>query len=242
MPTSSPPSLRLDMSLGDIVTAYPSLATQLERLDLDYCCGGATTLADACQVNQLDPETVVIELAAHVGRDDAPAPWSSMAPMELVDHLVTTHHRYLWDELPRLQALVDKVAGVHGDRHPELADIAACFAAIRADLEPHLIKEEQVLFPAIAQLATAPETPSFGFGSIANPISTMLREHDDLGGMLRELRTLTTEYTPPADGCASYTALFTGLEQLEADTHLHVHKENNLLFSQVIELEQQRTS
>ena len=218
------------------------LAAQLERLDLDYCCGGAAALADACLANGLDPEAVVIELGAHVSADAAPAPWSSMGGVELVDHLVDIHHQYLWDELPRLQALVDKVLGVHGDRHPELADIAACFGTIRADIEPHLTKEEQILFPAIGDLFTAAETPTFGFDSMGDPISMMLREHDDLGELLRRLRALTTDYTPPADGCASYSALFSGLEQLEADTHLHVHKENNLLFPKVLERERQRVS
>jgi len=239
---NSATALDPDTSLGAIVNAYPSLARQLGRLDLDYCCGGERSLADACRTNELDPRAVLIELVAHVGDDDAPAPWSSMQVGELVEHVVSTHHRYLWDELPRLQALVDKVLGVHGDRHPELVDIARCFSLIRADIEPHLTKEERVLFPAIQQLADASADATFGFGSIGNPISMMLREHDDLGGLLRELRSLTDDYTPPADGCGSYAALFSGLEQVEADTHLHIHKENNVLFPQVIELEQQRTS
>ncbi len=239
MPTSSSYPLRSDMSLGDIVNTAPKLASLLERLDLDYCCGGATTLADACDANDLDSRSVIVELEAHLDADDAPAPWASMGAVELVDHLVSTHHRYLWDELPRLQALVDKVATVHGERHPELADIAACFAAIRNDIEPHLENEERILFPAIGELFGAAATPAFAFGSIGDPISTMMREHDDLGGLLRRLRTLSADYTPPADGCASYDALFSGLEQLEADTHLHVHKENNLLFPQVLEREQQ---
>jgi len=192
--------------------------------------------------NELGPRAVAIELVAHVGDGDAPAAWSSMQVGELVEHLVSTHHRYLWEELPRLQVLVDKVLGVHGDRHPELVDIARCFSLIRADIEPHLTKEERVLFVAIQQLVDASADATFGFGSIGNPISMMLREHDDLGGLLRELRSLTDDYTPPADGCGSYSALFSGLERVEADTHLHIHKENNVLFPQVIELEQQRTS
>ena len=60
--------------------------------------------------------------------------------------------------------------------------------------------------------------------------------------ILQQLRDLTDGYQPPADGCASYTALFTGLAELEADTHLHVHKENNLLFPAVVALEQQLAS
>lgn len=230
------------ISLGEIVNAYPVLARQLERLDLDYCCGGDRTLGEACRANELDPRAVVIELAAFIGDDDVPAPWSSMSVIELVEHLMSTHHRYLWDELPRLQALMDKVLGVHGDTHPELVEVARCYSSIRADLEPHLAKEERILFPAIERIADDSEDATFGFGSIGDPMSMMMRDHDELGELLRELRSLTGAYTPPADGCGSYSALFAGFEQMEADTHLHIHKENNVLFPKVIQLEARRRS
>ncbi len=230
-----------EMTLGSIVTRYPSLARELERHDLDYCCGGDATLGQACRERGLDAAVVVADLASSIG-DGAPALWSVMDVADLVDHLVDTHHRYLWDELPRLAALLDKVVAVHGDRHLELAAMDMCFTAIRADLEPHLLKEERILFPGIKQLASSPTVPSFGFGSIGNPISMMLREHDDLGVLLRELRSLADDFTVPADGCASYEALYAGLAQMEADTHLHIHKENNVLFPRVIHLEQRRST
>ena len=163
-----------------------------------------------------------------------------MGPAELVDHLESTHHRYLWDEMPRLSALVDKIIDVHGVRHPELAGIARCWAELRADLEPHLHKEERVLFPMIRELASSPTAPVFHCGSLANPISVMLREHDIVGGLLARMRGLTDGYRTPDDGCASYRACFDGIEALEADTHLHIHKENNLLFPAVLRLEQER--
>jgi len=167
-----------------------------------------------------------------------PAPaWSSMDLIELVDHIEGTHHRYLWDELPRLTALTDKVLAVHGGRHPELADVAACLAAIRADLEPHLTKEERVLFPMIRALAVADTALTFHCGTLRNPISVMLREHDDVGFLLSQLRQFTDGYTPPPDGCASYRVLFEGLAEFEDDTHLHVHKENNVLFPMVVQRE-----
>jgi regulator of cell morphogenesis and NO signaling len=224
------------MTLGAIVTRHPSLARELEHRKLDYCCGGAITLGQACRDAGLDAAAVAAELTASIS-DDGPAPWSHLEVDDLVAHLMETHHRYLWDELPRLHALLDKVVDVHGDRHPDLHDVARCFKAIRADIEPHLVKEERVLFPAIGQLASSPTTPTFGFGTIGNPISVMLRDHDELGALLVELRTSTNDYTVPDDGCASYRALFEGLEQLEADTHLHVHKENNVLFPRVVLLE-----
>jgi regulator of cell morphogenesis and NO signaling len=230
-----------NLTLAEIVTTHPSLAPQLEAYDLDYCCGGSTTLQDACAANALDVTTVLDGLA-DAATDEPADTWSTMGILELVDHLEATHHAYLWSELPRLSALMDKVVGVHGERHPELADIGDCYATIRADLEPHLLKEERVLFPMVRELATADSPRSMRSGSIEDPISVILSEHDTVGDLLRQLRSLTHSYTPPADGCDSYVALFTGFETMEADTHLHIHKENNLLFPAVVDAEQQSAS
>jgi regulator of cell morphogenesis and NO signaling len=223
-------------TLGDIVVADPSLARQLEQRRLDYCCGGSRSLEEACADHGLDAAAVAAELDA--ARAERPAAgWTTMSAAELVDHLEATHHHYLWEELPRLSALMDKVRSVHGVRHPELDAISTCLAELRADLEPHLVKEERVLFPMIRELAESSTAPSFHCGSLRNPISVMLREHESVGELLARLRRLTADYTPPADGCASYTALFRGLGELEADTHLHVHKENNVLFPMVERIE-----
>jgi regulator of cell morphogenesis and NO signaling len=228
-------------TLADIVTAQPGLARELETRGLDYCCGGAATLADSCRANHIDIDTVLAELAA-VEADEAAPTWATMGLGDLVDHLESTHHEYLWAELPRLSTLADKVVSVHAERHPELIDIAACYTTIRADLEPHLTKEEHVLFPMVRQLAAAEMAPMFHCGSLTNPISVLLTEHDVVGELLAQLRELTDGYQTPAGGCASYAALFTGLAEMEADTHLHVHKENNVLFPAVVALEQQLSS
>ncbi len=223
-------------TLADIVTTHPSLARELERRDLDYCCGGSTTLEAACRANGLDVATVIGELA--VASSESPSEsWSTMGLVELVDHIEATHHAYLWVEMPRLSALLDKVVSVHGERHPELAAINDCYSTIRADLEPHLTTEEREVFPMIRELAIAGTASSFHNGSLRDRISVMLSEHDTVGDLLRQLRQLTDGYQPPADGCESYAALFAGLEQLEADTHLHIHKENNLLVPAVVEVE-----
>ena len=229
------------ITLAEVVTTYPSLARELESRGLDYCCGGSTTLEQACRDRGLDTDLVVAGLEAAIG-DTQPAAWATMGVVQLVDHIVETHHRFLWDELPRVGALMDTVLSVHGERHAELGEIQRCFETIRADLEPHMLREEQVLFPAIRRLATASTMPDFPFGLIGAPISVMLREHDVVGDLLAELRTLTGGFAPPDDGCASYRALFAAFEEIEADTHLHIHKENNLLFPTVIRIEHRLTS
>ncbi|MEJ7798963.1 MAG: DUF542 domain-containing protein [Ilumatobacter sp.] len=61
-----------DQSLGQIVTARPSLARELERRGLDYCCGGSATLARACSDNKLNVDQVIADLEA-LTVDDAPS-------------------------------------------------------------------------------------------------------------------------------------------------------------------------
>jgi regulator of cell morphogenesis and NO signaling len=230
--------VNLETTLADIVTANPSASRTLEQHHLDYCCGGRQTLSAACIEQGLDPQLVLDDLQTAPAADRPD--WASMAPAELVDHIEATHHRYLHDELPRLDALAEKVDGVHAARHPELTQVAALVTAIRADLEPHLAKEERVLFPMIRQLDASATVPDFHCGTLANPIRVMLAEHDRVGQLLAELRDTTDGYAVPADSCASYRALYGGLAELEADTHLHVHKENNVLFPAVLTLESRR--
>jgi regulator of cell morphogenesis and NO signaling len=225
-------------SLGALVSARPGLARELERRGLDYCCGGDRTLEAACSSAGLDPVVVARELSA-LSPVDAPPSWAAMGIADLVDHIEEVHHRSLRDELPRITALLDKVVGAHGARHPELGDVSATFAELRADLEPHLAKEERVLFPAIRELATADAPVASPFGSVRNPISVMLAEHDRAGELLERLRALTDGYRAPSDGCASYRACYAALADVEADTHLHVHKENNVLFPAVVRREEQ---
>jgi regulator of cell morphogenesis and NO signaling len=218
------------MTLADIVTTHPSLAADLERRGLDYCCHGARTLEDAAVARGLDPDTVAGELSA-ASSEEAPEAWPSFGPVDLVVHIEAVHHRYLWSELPRLSALIDKILAVHGARHPELAEVQGLFNVLRADLEPHLRREEQVLFPMIRRLGGPLDPASPGAEHLSVQIETFASEHETVGALLDELRGATGGYAPPADGCATYAACYRALAELEADTHLHVHKENNLLFS-----------
>ena len=226
----------VSMRLAEAVDRFPQLAREFERRGLDYCCGGGRTIGEACAQIGLDPPATVAELAAVTGTAE-PAEWTTMPTDVLVDHIEATHHRYLRDELPRVAALVDKIVTVHGERHPELVETAQCFSQVRADLEPHLMKEERVLFPMIRELAASAGATSFHCGSLRNPISVMLSDHDAVGDLLAKLRQLTNDYTPPSDGCATYATCFAAMAEIESDTHLHIHKENNVLFPLVLRLE-----
>lgn len=192
----------------------------------------ARTLAAAAGEIGSDPQTVADELSA-VRVDEPPAAWASLGPSDLVDHIESVHHRYLWAELPRISALVDKIVTVHGDRHQELAEVQRLYGELRADFEPHLIREEQVLFPMIRQFSAPADQSSLDIEHLVEQIEVLSTEHETVGALLEELRRVTDGYETPADGCASYAACYRALADLEADTHLHVHKENNILFPAV---------
>src|SRR5699024_1161466 len=146
---------------------------------------------------------------------------------------------WTWEEMPRLEALVDKVARVHGDRHPELAEVKTTYEQVVAELEPHMTREERVIFPAISRMEKTQAPVRLSSGDLGDALRQLIAEHDVVGELLARIRRLTGDHTPPQDACGSYRAMLTGLAELEHDVHQHVHKENNLLFPRVLQLHDQ---
>lgn len=212
-----------------------------EELNIDSCCGGHRTLAEACAEKGIDPESVLKRLKAIVPESeaaDAVETGMDGSLSEAVDHLLQTHHVYLKENLPRLAELLDKVIQEHAANHPELHTVKELFDEVRADLEPHLMKEEQVLFPMIKQLESSGETAETHGGTIQNPIRVMQAEHERVLTLFERIRATTRNFQVPEDGCQSYRLLFTGLDELEMDTLTHIQKENEILFPQVLTLQE----
>ena len=223
-----------EMPVGQLVAEDPRRARLFERLGIDYCCGGRAPLDRACREKGLDVTAVLRQLEAGEARsryDDHESFAGTTATMrELIDHIVMRHHAYLLREMPRLAALADRVVDAHGARHPELHEVRDVFETLRDELRFHMLKEEKILFPIIERLEAAIEMPELHPGRVGNPIEVMEHEHDDAGSALARLRELTDGYTPPGDACPTYQALLSGLAELEADLHAHIHEENNILF------------
>lgn len=219
-------------TLGDLVADNPATARALDRLGLDYCCHGERSLVEACEEAGLDPASVAAEIDAVTPGGDRS--WAELEPSALADHIAESHHRYLYEEMPLLEALAEKVLSVHGERHAELVEVRSLVAALWAELEPHLRKEERILFPATHELAgRRSQLPS---GALSEHVRMLMFEHDRAGRLLVRLRAVTDDYTVPTDGCASYRSLFERLAALEADTHVHIHKENHTLFPAALRL------
>lgn len=223
----SPPPTLAQLVIGDAARAGV-----LERFGLDYCCGGQRALDEACAAAGVDPMTVRAALDEVHGDETVDVP---SEPAALAEFIEKTHHAYLHTELPALSSLAAKVRGAHAGRHPELVEVERLVGALADDLVPHLVKEERVLFPAIRALLAGRR--EFPFGTVRNPIRMMSLEHDSAGELLAELRATTRGYLVPDDGCPSYRSLFGRLAHLEADTHRHIHLENNVLFPAAVAIE-----
>ena len=233
------PTISPNTHVADIVVAYPATTRVFADHRIDYCCHGQRSLAVACVDAGVSTEAVIAELDG-LRHEPDPSPTTNDVGA-LIGHIVSTHHTFLRRELPRLRDLMDKVVAAHGAAHPDVNDVAAMLRELTDDLLPHLAKEEHVLFPLAIQLLGAVERPSFHCGSVLGPLRVMDVEHDRVGGLLASLRERTDGYAPPADACPTWHALYAGLAELEADTHRHVHLENNVLFPAIAGLEQALT-
>lgn len=242
MSTSEVPTI--ESTVGELVARRPSRSRVFEKLGIDYCCGGKKPLSVACADKGLDAGTVLtILLATEEGETSTDRDWTTASLADLSRHIEQTHHAYLKRELPRLEAIVHKVAAVHGDHHPWLLEFDRVYTHFAAEMATHMMKEEQILFPLIRSLESGEPAPTANYGhGVGSPIRILEDEHDDAAQSLKRMRELSAGFTPPSDACNTFRAMLDGLGELEADTHRHVHKENSVLFPRALELERRRGS
>ena len=238
-------TIRPDTTVAEIATTLPRSIPVFERYGIDFCCRGNRSLGDACAEKNVALEDVrrnleLLEAAA----PDAGEDWNASTPSALIRHIVDHYHATLRKDLIEFGGLLEKVFAAHSERHgATLGPLRAMFRGLSVELEPHMQKEEQVLFPHIQDLeaveagARHPGTVRLGLAHAATQM--MRQEHDGAGAALAEMRTLTGGYVPPEDACVSFRALYAGLVRLEADLHRHIHLENNILFTRALRIEEE---
>lgn len=216
-----------DRTVGEMVAELPARSRVFQEHGIDFCCQGGRTVREACERKGVALERIVSALEAVSAESTQPeGNPAELPPGELAVYIVDHFHEPLRRELPRLRAMAQRVAQVHGSHTPSLREVLEVFLGLEAELTSHLLKEEQVLFPAIAAI----ESGYDGQMHLDGPIACMFHEHEDAGAALVRLRELTGGFVPPADACNTYRALFSGLAELEDSLHRHIHLENSVLF------------
>jgi regulator of cell morphogenesis and NO signaling len=226
----------------DIALSNPAARQVLEDAGLDYCCGGGKSLHESCLHANVSPEEILDRLrenSRHNSHDDPQ--WKTKPLSELTQHIREKHHQYVREAIRGTHTLLHKVTAKHEKAHAEVAGIGRIFTELGREMIMHMQKEEQILFPYIEALERAanghqaPEPPFFQ--TVRNPVHAMMEEHDAAGELVRQIRSLTSNYAAPGDACVSFESLYRVLQEFEADLHQHVHLENNVLFPRAVEME-----
>ncbi len=221
---ASQSSLNLTDTVAEWVRQDPARSRIFEKYGIDYCCGGKATLQQACNKRGLQTEEVLAALHSAQPMPDL-CDWSTATLSDLANHIEQTHHTFLKTELPRVATLLGRTLNAHGARHVWLAELKATFDRFAAEMDAHMFKEERILFPRIRRIDKGDRSQE-----VDQPVAIMEHEHDRAGADLEAMRQLSNNYTPPPDACNTFVAALDALRQIEEDTHLHVHKENNILF------------
>lgn len=219
----------------DIVNELPKTSDVFKKYRIDFCCGGNIPLSHAVSQNGLEKDTLLEELKAIFEKYESAEKdvevWTDSDSNTIIKHVITNYHRASEEELAMLSPYVTKVSRVHGDNHPELLKVYELFYEFKKELLDHMVKEEEVVFPLIKQLAD---------GTVENReeaiamIVELEKEHDHTGEILRQIRKVTSDFELPFDACGTYRLVYARLEALEGLTFMHVHLENNILFPRYI--------
>jgi len=236
----------VDERIGEIVAKDIRKAEVFKKYGLDFCCGGKKTLEKACREKGIDANTVKGELDYLDMVTQVSIPSQNYDNWELdflADYIVHTHHKYVARAIPEIFEYTQKVARVHGTQHPETVEVADYFVQVMNELNRHMMKEENILFPYIKTLVEAkkmgakPELPPFG--TIENPVRMMEREHDQVGEYMAKINELTNGFEIPSGACTTFRLSYAKLKEFEEDLHQHIHLENNILFPKATLLEKQ---
>jgi regulator of cell morphogenesis and NO signaling len=235
-------------SIREIISSQPTAAAILQRFDIDVCAHANHSLREACADLQLSVEQVLDKLADGAAIDaGAPHPDpTEYSASRLIQHIVRIHHQSIRQELPRLAELAQKIAENYAERAPELKTIAMMVEELHAEMAEHILKEEQVLFPYIAQVDEAPllafRPPHPCFTRVGQPVLMMVQDHERARLLLTDLRRLTNDFKPPVWACTTFVAFYSGLRGFADTFHEHIRLEDDVLFPRAIAMESELMS
>lgn len=211
-------------TLGEWASTYAGASTVFVKNGLDFCCGGSQTLEDSCKDKGIAADNIMAEVKELSREKKAPS-WNTMELGQIVDEILEKFHKKHREDLEILIPLAKKVESVHTDREESPQGLGEFLEKLLFELESHMQKEEQILFPMIKS----------GQGSMAHgPVNVMMSEHVGHGENLAKLKVLAKNYKLPEDACGSWVALYQGVSNLEREIMEHIATENNILFPKAL--------
>ena len=227
-------------TLASIVTNNSQAVPVLEKYNLDFCCKGKRTLAQACEEKGLMVDLISLEIESQIElRQAGQMPFEEMTCEQLISYILIHHHFYVKQSMPIITGHLEKVANKHGEKFPFMVEVFHLFSELQNDMTHHMQKEEMILFPRIKhmeEIVMNNKVAEMDVAQIQGPVSVMMNEHDKAGALLYQIRNLTNGYEVPDEACTTFRVSLAELKEFEEDLHKHVHLENNHLFPKAIQM------
>lgn len=219
-------------NVGDIVKRFPQAGDYFKSIKIDFCCGGNRPIIEAIEERNLNADEVIARIEelyqqAKI-RNELGVDWEQSTSEEIIDLIIKKHHQFMHQELPQLSPYVTKVLHVHGEQHPHLVELHSLFQKFKEEITEHTLKEENDVFPVIIQAEK--DQASVEKEVLTDAMQALVDEHDSAGDIIKRLREITNDFTPPEGACGTYKLVYKRLKNIESDLFQHVHLENNILF------------
>jgi len=222
--------------LGDIVANFSKAADIFMEYEIDFCCGGNRLIEEAIKEKALNEEEVLsrlnseYEIFHNKARTDID--WRDESMSDLIDYIIEKHHRYMKKEMPVTGDLLNKILKVHFRTDGAvLSELHKLFNTFKTEIEEHLIKEEELLFPLIKEYELNPSEENRE--KLIKVMNEVESEHDAAGDLLRAMRKVTKGYELPTSACTTFAITYEKIKGIESDLFRHVHLENNILFDRL---------
>ncbi|MBE7320603.1 iron-sulfur cluster repair di-iron protein ScdA [Staphylococcus epidermidis] len=216
--------------VADVVTDYPKSADIFRNVGIDFCCGGPESIASA--VNH-KPNIDLNSLLNKLNHIDNTEGNSTINPKflnveSLIQYIQSAYHETLKEEFKNLTPYVTKLAKVHGPSHPYLLKLQDLYREFRDSMLNHIRKEDEEDFPKLIQYSQGQDVQN-----IKIILEDLINDHEDTGQLLNVMNQLTSDYQAPEEACGTWKLVYQRLQNIEHQTHQHVHLENHVLFKKV---------
>lgn len=212
--------------VAEIVTDIPLSADIFRKYGIDFCCGGNISINEVVKNKKVDAETLIDEINELPNHDQGNINVKYLDAPSLIQYIQSRYHETMREEFKNLSPYVTKVAKVHGPNHPFLIQLQDLYRQYRDGMLEHMAQEDEHDFPALIKLSRGEQVDHS-----SDIIQSLVDDHTQTGQLLEDMRELTNQYQPPSEACQTWRLVYHRLENLERETHEHVHLENHVLFN-----------
>ncbi len=212
--------------VAEIVTDIPLSADIFRKYGIDFCCGGNMSINEAVKNKKVDAETLIDEINELPNHNQGNINVKYLDAASLIQYIQSRYHETMREEFKNLSPYVTKIAKVHGPNHPFLIQLQDLYRQYLDGMLEHMAQEDEHDFPALIKLSRGEQVDHS-----SDIIQSLVDDHTQTGQLLEDMRELTNQYQPPSEACQTWRLVYHRLENLERETHEHVHLENHVLFN-----------